>query len=114
MISYDYCHFEVVLGYDEEITLEQVNELRKDAQRLADEAVRQYKKAKTKAKPNMYFNVEQYRTKARAIKENFAKSEWTEEQKGTVKALEDYEWELNNPYDYDDDWEREVRELNAE
>jgi len=46
MLSYDYCHFEVCLGSDENLSLDQINEMRKDAQRLADRAVNQYKTAK--------------------------------------------------------------------
>jgi len=49
MLSYDYCHFEVCKSTDEELTNNQTNELRKDVQRLADEAVRQYKVAKNQA-----------------------------------------------------------------
>jgi hypothetical protein len=48
MRSYDYCHFEVQLGIDEPVTLDQVNELRKQAAILVDEAVRQYRIAKAK------------------------------------------------------------------
>jgi hypothetical protein len=42
MRSYDYCHFEVCLSLDKEMTLGEINNMRKDAARLADEAVRQY------------------------------------------------------------------------
>ena len=49
MLSYDYSHFEVCLGSDEDMSIKQVNELRKQAQRLADEAVRQYHMAKEMA-----------------------------------------------------------------
>jgi hypothetical protein len=48
MRSYDYCHFEVQLGIDEAVTMDQVNELRKQAAILVDEAVRQYRIAKGK------------------------------------------------------------------
>ncbi|OGF05224.1 MAG: hypothetical protein A2W00_04565 [Candidatus Eisenbacteria bacterium RBG_16_71_46] len=48
MRSYDYCHFEVQLGSDENLTLEEINDLRKQAALLVDEAVRQYKIAKKK------------------------------------------------------------------
>lgn len=45
MLSYDYCHFEICLSSDNDMTLDQVDNLRKDAQRLADKSVSQYKKA---------------------------------------------------------------------
>lgn len=48
MRSYDYCHFEVSLSSDEDMTIEQVDEMRKKAALLVDEAVRQYKIAKEK------------------------------------------------------------------
>jgi len=43
MRSYDYCHFEICLGTDEDIPLVDVDKIRKDAQRLVDKAVDQYK-----------------------------------------------------------------------
>lgn len=49
MRSHDYCHFEVSLGYDAPATLEQIDALRKEAARLADKAVEQYKIAKRAA-----------------------------------------------------------------
>lgn len=48
MRSYDYCHFEVALSTDEPVDLDGVNELRKRAALLVDEAVRQYRIAKEK------------------------------------------------------------------
>ena len=44
MLSYNYCHFEVCKGSDSDLTNKEINEMRKDVQRLADEAVRQFKK----------------------------------------------------------------------
>jgi hypothetical protein len=49
MLSYDYCHFEVCKSTDENISDKEINEMRKSVQRLADEAVRQYKVAKERA-----------------------------------------------------------------
>ena len=46
MRSHDYCHFEVQLSTDEDLDLDGVNELRKRAALLVDEAVRQYQLAK--------------------------------------------------------------------
>ena len=50
MRSYDYCHFEIVLGRDQtdkinayEITENDVDGMRKEAARLVDKAVEQYK-----------------------------------------------------------------------
>ena len=101
MLSYDYCHFEVSLSSDDEMTLNQVNEMRKDCQRLVDKAVHQYKIAKSEAS-KMIYGTEKARLEkeVRIIKENYPKSEWTPEQKASVKALEDFQY-----YDYQDDWE---------
>jgi len=44
MLSHDYCHFEVSKSTDDNITDKEINQMRKDVQKLADEAVRQYKK----------------------------------------------------------------------
>ena len=99
MNSYDYCHFEICLGTDDEnTTLKQINEMRKDAQRLVDKAVEQYKIAKNKI-PYQKSKRSNLEKKAKIIRENYPKSEWTPEQKATVKALDDFEW-----YDYQDDW----------
>jgi hypothetical protein len=54
MRSYDYCHFEITLGSDELMNLDQVDDLRKHAAVLVDEAVRQYKKAKNR-ESNCYY-----------------------------------------------------------
>lgn len=97
MRSYDYCHFEVCLGADD-MTLEEVDEMRKNAQRLADKAVGQYKIAKVAALQTD--RIEHLRHDVKIIKENYPKSEWTPEQEAKVKALEDWEY-----YDYQDDWD---------
>lgn len=101
MLSYDYCHFEICLSTDEEVTLERVDNLRKEAQRLADKAVNQYQIAKRNLNYSPYNST--YRKKlerdVQIIKENYPKSEWTEEQKAKVKALKDFRY-----YDYQDDW----------
>ncbi len=48
MRSYDYCHFECELGSNEPLDILQIDEMRKHAALLVDEAVRQYKIARTK------------------------------------------------------------------
>jgi len=98
MRSYDYCHFEVTLGTDEDMTLEEVDDMRKSAQRLADKAVKQYAIAKNMASNQSYEHGELER-QVRVIKENYPQSEWTPEQQAKVKALADFRF-----YDYQDDW----------
>jgi len=106
MLSYNYCHFEVCLGDDTLKTLKEINEMRKDAQRLADEAVRQYKVAKQKASMFDERNIE-YKNLKRQVEiiANKPKSEWTVEDKAKVKALADKEYWETRRYDFNDEEE---------
>jgi arginine decarboxylase-like protein len=107
MNSYDYCHFEVCLSLSDAVTEETVDETRKEAQRLVDKAIDQYKIGKLTAKARI--RAEQsaagLRKEVNIIKENFPKSEWTPEQKAKVKALDDYDFRASLHYDYEDDWD---------
>lgn len=101
MRSYDYCHFEVALASDAEMTLEEVDDMRKEAMRLVDKAVNQYTLAKAAVDRSPYNSAPRKRLEreVQIINENYPKSEWTPEQKAKVKALEDFRF-----YDYQDDW----------
>lgn len=101
MRSYDYNHFEVALSSDEELTIEQVDEMRKQAARLVDKAVKQYAVAKNSFGRTVDGHLE---LKARTIKENYPKSEWTEEQKAIVKKHEDNKYWASREYDYEDEY----------
>lgn len=104
MCSYDYCHFEICLGSDKEMTLTQVDDMRKDAQRLVDKAVKQYKIAKREEqkKINIFGHTEASSfAEARNITKNIPGSEWTPEQKATIKAFLDWQWEEEHQYDYE-------------
>ncbi len=103
MNSYDYCHFEVVLSA-EGVNLEDVDSLRKDAQRLVDKAIGQYKIAKRVAMIDRTPDVELER-RAKAIRENYPQSEWTPEQQAIIKELDDRNFRASRSYDYEDDWE---------
>lgn len=107
MLSYDYCHFEVALASDEHLSLEEVNELRKKAQRLADEAVRQYKKAKDMAyrRENVPYEQSRYLEEIERISET-PEQDRSPEQQAKLKVHEDGGWEkqFDCSYDYDDDW----------
>ena len=104
MRSYDYNHFEVSLSTDEEVTLEQVDNMRKEAARLVDKAVKQYRVAKDHSVKTLNSVLQQ---QAQAIRENFPKSEWTEEQKAKVKQAEDNVYWANRNYDYEDEWQED-------
>lgn len=105
MNSYDYCHFEVALS-SEDVGLEDVDNLRKEAQRLVDKAIKQYKIAKRAAVVDLTPSSELVR-RVRAIRENFPQSEWTPEQNATVKEYEDRQFRASVRYDYQDEWEDE-------
>jgi hypothetical protein len=108
MLSYDYCHFEISKtiegddaghGYQNDLTQKDIDDARKDCQRLADKAVGQYRTAKemaTKRLGNSYERM-QLEKEVREIKQK--KDEFvTPEDKAKIKTLEDY-----NHYNYMDD-----------
>ena len=92
MLSYDYCHFEVCKSTDEELTNKQVNELRKDVQRLADEAVRQFKMAKNLSEENIEYDRQKFLKDIERIKAKPA-SELTPQETGRLKAYQDDNWQ---------------------
>ena len=106
MLSYDYNHFEIALSSDEEMSVASVNDLRKTAQRLADEAVRQYKRAKEAAA-----NREQGKYGKQQFEAHIKRIEATPDQDRTVRDLamlkqyQDENWpaQFEDDYDYDDD-----------
>lgn len=107
MLSYDYCHFEVSKSTDENISDKDINEMRKDVQRLADEAVRQYQIAKRKAQlreKDVYEKRRFLEIYERAIAKE--PESHSAEEKAIIKQREDENWaeeyERNN-YDYEDD-----------
>ena len=101
MRSYDYCHFEISLSSDEEMTIPQINEMRKDAARLVDEAVRQYIIAKTKMSATWTLQKANIFKQADIIRQKPI-SEWTPEDKAIMKIITDKNYEQWN---YGDDEE---------
>lgn len=107
MLSYDYCHFEICKSTDENISDKEINEMRKDVQRLADEAVRQYKVAKKVAEQRKKLEWDKERF-LRRIKEIDSKAEQdrTIAEMADLKIYQDNEWqkryEMN--YDYEDEY----------
>lgn len=104
MNSYDYSHFEVSLSTDELVDADFVNQMRKRAQRLVDEAIRQYKKAKDEAMKKCSVDHERLMlsTEAKQIREK-PESEWTAAEKAKIKALQDDAYWNKHDYNYDDD-----------
>jgi len=106
MLSYDYSHFEVALSSDKDLDAKGVNDLRKTAQRLADEAVRQYKKAKEKAALRDRGQIErQYFLNDIKHIERIPENERTPDQLAMLKQYQDENWEaqFDHDYDYDED-----------
>jgi len=104
MLSYDYSHFEVCLGSDEDMSIKQVNELRKQAQRLADEAVRQYHMAKEMAmlRLDILSGIKTFLEEIRIIRQK-PQSEWTATDQAKIKALADETYWSRGIYDYEDE-----------
>lgn len=111
MRSHDYCHFEVCLtttvgdGASDYQQLATVDNLRKQAARLADKAVAQYKVAKATAewKESAAYSIDADKDKAARIRA-IAEPERTPEQKAKLKSYDDSVFRLNRSYDYEDDW----------
>ena len=105
MNSYNYCHFEVCLSSDELLDVGAVNEMRKTAQRLVDESVRQYKVAKEKesGRANLLCEKKRLQDEVEQILRK-PKKEWSAKEKAKVKALEDHEYWSSQDYDYDEPW----------
>jgi hypothetical protein len=108
LISHDYCHFEISKVIEgEDIRLIEIDNARKDCQRLADKAVGQYKKAKTEAAAKMQYSSERVNLEREVIEINKKDpKEWSHLEKAKVKALEDYHQDWR--YDYMDDEEYEI------
>jgi hypothetical protein len=114
MRSYDYCHFEVTLsssladlpeGSDR---FKAVDDLRKQAARLADKAVEQYKIAKAASARMLHSDSDR---QARLLKiaepsQEVPDHERTPEEKAILKAISDDRYAARQ-YDYQDDWHNE-------
>jgi hypothetical protein len=108
MLSHNYNHFEasICLENEQGLSVEEINEARKDCARLCDTAIKQYNDAKQIAarRANLISEKAQLEREVKAIKEK-DKREWSVTDKAKVKAISDYNWELL--WDYDDDYDSE-------
>ena len=108
MLSYDYCHFEVSKSTDEEVSNVQIDEMRKDCQRLADKAIRQYqihKKAEEK-RSLRHYDYEKAKAQVERILQK-AEGDRTVNEMAIVKQFKDTDWAIHLMYDYQDEWEEE-------
>jgi len=104
MLSYDYNHFEIALSADDYPDLSP-NCLRKTAQRLCDEAVRQYIIAKEKCGQRLRLHMERQRIEQEAEEiRKIPADERDARQKATLKSLEDTVYWEQHDYDYEDNF----------
>lgn len=108
MLSYDYSHFEVsmTLENDNGLTLKEIDEARKNCQRLADKAVSQYKTAKLMAAKRIdgEYEMKNFEAECKRIKEK-NEHDRTLKEIAMLKQYEDEKWreQFYYDYDYDDD-----------
>jgi hypothetical protein len=108
MLSYDYSHFEASMALENEdgLTMQEVDQARKNCQRLCDKAVGQSKVAKNAAakRRDGEYQMANFEAECKKI---LAKSEHDRTMKeiGMLKQYQEENWRLNfmYQYDYDDD-----------
>jgi len=108
MLSYDYSHFEASMSVENDsgLTIKEIDDARKDCQRLADKAVSQYKTAKAQAasRNDGQYKIENFRAVCIKIK---AKDEHdrTLNEIAMLRQFENENWQaqFNYDYNYDDD-----------
>lgn len=111
MRSYDYCHFEVALSSSLDVDpgsaewFVEVDNLRKNAARLADKAVEQYRVARC-AREDEESTFRRLESLAQ-LAESTPESDRTPEQKAAIKAFADARF-TQGRYDYQDDWNEDV------
>lgn len=108
MLSYDYSHFEASMSLENEdgLSIKDIDEARKDCQRLADKAVSQYKTAKLKAaqRTDGEYKIKNFDAQCKAI-ENKPEGDRTLNEIAMLKQYKDENWQAKfyDHYDYDDD-----------
>jgi hypothetical protein len=108
MLSYDYSHFETAMSVENEngLSMKDIDNARKDCQRLADKAVSQYKKAKEMAelRTDGKYRIQNFEAQCKRILEK-PEGERTISERAMLKQYEDEEWrsQFDYDYDYDDD-----------
>lgn len=108
MLSYDYSHFEASMSLENDngLSLQDIDEARKDCQRLANKAIGQYKTAKEQAAKR---NDGQY--KMRAFEQECQQIEKKEEHDRTLREIamlkqykdENWQAQFDCDYDFEDD-----------
>lgn len=108
MLSYDYSHFEASMQVENEggLSAKDIDEARKQCQRLADKAVGQYKVAKAAAakRNDGEFKMTLFEDACKKIKQK-DEHDRTIKEIAMLKQYEDEAWreQFQYDYDYDDD-----------
>lgn len=108
MLSYDYSHFEASMSLenDEGLEIKDIDNARKNCQRLADKAVEQYKTAKFKLskRTDSQYEKSNFETQCKKI-EAKAEGDRTINEMAMLKQYQDDNWQtkFDYRYDYDDD-----------
>ena len=108
MLSYDYSHFEASMSVENEggLSMKDIDDARKNCQRLADKAVGQYKTAKSMAanRSNGEFKISQFENECKRIEAKHEEDRTLKEM-AMLKQYKDENWrdQYNYDYDYDDD-----------
>lgn len=107
MLSHNYNHFETSIALENEhgVTVEDIDNARKDCNRLCDKAIKQYNLAKVveSRRANLLSEKRNLENEVALIKEKDRET-WSVVEKAKVKALEDHEWNLKWDYDDNDDY----------
>jgi hypothetical protein len=108
MLSYDYSHFETAMSVENEsgLSMKDIDDARKDCQRLADKAVSQYKKAKEMAtnRTDGEYRMQNFEAQCKRILEK-SEGDRTINEIAMLKRYQDEDWQsqFDYRYDYDDD-----------
>jgi hypothetical protein len=110
MLSYDYSHFETAMSVENEngLSMKDIDEARKNCQRLADKAVSQYKKAKQMAdkRTDGKWKIQNFEAQCERISEK-PEGERTINEIAMLKQYKDENWrsQFDYEYNYEDDEE---------
>lgn len=106
MISHNYNHFETSMTLENEsgVSVQDIDNARKDCQRLCDKAIKQYDIAKMVANKAIQLRSERSHLEQEvSLIKMHPKESWSVTDRAKVKALEDHNWNLQ--FDYEDDWD---------
>lgn len=110
MLSYDYSHFETCMSLENEegVTKEEIDNARKDCQRLCDKAVAQYKIAKSAAanRQDGKYRMQNFEIECKKIQAKHEQDR-TLKEIAMLKQYEDENWQaqFDHDYDYEDDYD---------